>query len=371
MAEPRRAHGGVQTRELRALGLDPEAVLDLSVNVNPWGPHPAVVAAMQRASLGSVGSYPQPWAAGARAALASLCDVDEAEVVVGHGSTELIWSAVGLLGAPAYGLPHGRESSDVRPDRPMLIVGPTFSEPMLAARAFGVPWIELRTDAQDDFALDLAALSHAIERNDAAAVYLCQPNNPDGGAVPTSCLREICEEHRACLFLLDQAFLSLSSRHAEHVHRFGDNVLVVRSLTKEHALPGLRAGYALGAPALIEALNARRPSWMVSSIAEAAIIESCKHQAYVAEVRAFLLHSREELAASCRALGLRVIPSTTSFFLLQVGNADQFRLRLLSRHGIAVRSCASFGLPDYVRVAACGAEGRTRLLAALRAELAP
>ncbi|HTU62434.1 MAG TPA: histidinol-phosphate transaminase, partial [Polyangiales bacterium] len=325
---------------------DAASVLDLSVNINPLGPHPAVVAAVQRAALST---YPQPWAAGARTALSGVCDVAPEQLVVGHGSTELIWSAVSLL------------ASD---PRPLLIAGPTFSEPALAARAYGVSCVELRSD----FTLDMKELSRAIAQHDAQAVYLCQPNNPDGSCVPAAQLRELCAAEPSRLFLIDQAFLSLSARHADAALRFPDNVLLVRSLTKEHALPGLRVGYALGAASMIERINARRPSWMVSSLAEAAIIEACRQQDYVAQVRTFLIENREALARACSELGFQVVPSTTSYFLMRVGAADAFRARLLARHGIAVRSCSSFGLPEYVRIAACGPEQRARLTAALRAE---
>jgi histidinol-phosphate/aromatic aminotransferase/cobyric acid decarboxylase-like protein len=274
---------------------------------------------------------------------------------VGHGSTELLWSAISLL---------------ANDQRPLLIAAPTFSEPLLAARAYGVRCVELHSRADADFALDLSQLARAIAKHDAQAVYLCQPNNPDGSCVPASQLRELCESEPARLFLIDQAFLSLSTRHQDLALRFPENVLLVRSLTKEHALPGLRVGYALGATRLIDRLNARRPSWMVSALAEAAIIEACAQDAYVAQVRAYLLEARQALADGCRELGWHVLPSTTSYFLMRVasGDADQLRAQLLSRHGIAVRSCSSFGLPDYVRVAACGPEQRARLLAALRAE---
>jgi histidinol-phosphate/aromatic aminotransferase/cobyric acid decarboxylase-like protein len=347
LSEPLRIHGGLDANELARLGLDAATVLDLSQNVNPLGPHPAVVQAIQRASLGV---YPQPWAAGARAALARVCQVEPEQVVVGHGSTELIWSAVSLLAGAA---------------RPLLVAGPTFSEPALAARAFGVPCLELRSPALE---LDLSQLARAIEQHDARAVYLCQPNNPDGSCVPAAQLRELCAAEPTRLFVIDQAFLSLSTRHSDHALRFPDNVLLVRSMTKEHALPGLRVGYALGAASLIDRLNARRPSWMVSSLAEAAIIEACAQPEYVAQVRSFLLEGRQTLTEACREIGYQVLPSTTSYFMLRVTDADAFRNRLLARHAIAVRSCSSFGLPDYVRIAACGPEQRTRLLAALRAE---
>jgi histidinol-phosphate/aromatic aminotransferase/cobyric acid decarboxylase-like protein len=346
-------HGGVSAAELASLGSAHTDVLDLSVNVNPWGPHPAVVHAVQQAALAR---YPDPQATAAREALARAAGVETARIVVGHGSTELLWAAISLLQGGA---------------RPWLIAGPTFSEPLIAARALGVAYVEHRSHERDDFRLDLAALSHALQECDAGGVYLCQPNNPTGAAVPATALRELCEQHPTRLFVLDQAFLALSTRHGDAALAFPDNVLCVRSLTKEHALPGLRVGYAIGAPSLLARLNARRPSWMVSTLAQAAVVAACEQTAYVADVRERLLHGAGELAAGCRALGLAVVPSVSHFFVVRVAQADTLRQRLLKRHGVVVRSCSSFGLPNHVRLAGCAEPERKRALAALSAECGP
>jgi histidinol-phosphate/aromatic aminotransferase/cobyric acid decarboxylase-like protein len=352
VSEPSRVHGGVSSEELLAWGHARSELLDLSVNVNPWGPHPEVARAVQQAALST---YPQPWAAAARSALANVCDVEPSRISVGHGSTELLWAAVSLLRGCAG---------------PLVIAGPTFSEPQLAAAAHAVPTFELRAHARDGFALDLNLLSRSLDEQAAAGVYICQPNNPDGSALPAVRVRELCAAHPKRLFILDQAFLALSERHADLSVRFPDNVLLVRSLTKEHALPGLRVGYALAAPDLIARLNARRPSWMVSNLAEAAVVAACQQGAYVREVRDKLLGGRAALMADCRGLGLSVVDSIAPYFMLRVQEADALRQRLLARHAIGVRSCSSFGLPEYVRIAGCGPVERARLLTALRAEVA-
>ena len=346
-----RVHGGIDSEELARLGVPSARVLDLSVNVNPFGPHPRVLAAARQAPLGS---YPDPHAAAARAAIARVEDIEPARVLLGHGSAELLWAAVATLAGSA---------------RPLIVVRPTFSEPESAAHAFGVRVAVLRKSETDDFALSLAALDRAIRDCAPAAIYLCQPNNPDGGALPASELRAFCAAHRDRLFILDQAFLSLSSRHADAAVRFGDNVLVVRSLTKDHALPGLRVGYALGSPELLRALGARRPAWMVSAPAQAAVVAACAQPEHVARAREFLLEAKAALAGECRALGLALVPSETHYFLARVGQADRLRQRLLERHAILVRSGTSFGLPDHIRVSGCGPEQRRRFAGALREEL--
>lgn len=355
MADSRvsRVHGGVDAAELLRLGVARSELLDLSVNVNPWGPHPAVVAALQRAPLAT---YPHPSAADARAAIAAACGRAVDEVLVGHGSAELLWAAVRAL---------------ARTGRALLVVRPTFSEPELAAAASGMPVLALQNAPEAGFQLDLDRLARTLREQPVAGMYLCQPNNPDGGMLPNEQLAALFSAHPECTFILDQAFLSLSTRHAEAELRHGDNVLAIRSLTKDHALPGLRAGYALASPAWIERLAAQRPSWMVSTLADAAIQEACRHAEYVGEVRERLLRAKAELAAGCRALGLPISDSVTHFLLVRVGDADALRERLLRRHAIAVRSCTSFGLPQHVRVAACEEPERSRFLRALQAELRP
>ena len=353
MSEALRIHGGIDAAELARLGLERERVLDLSVNINPLGPHPSVLEAIGRASLDS---YPDPSASLARAAIARSQDVEPARVLVGHGSAELLWSAVASLAGQA---------------RPLLIPTPTFSEPEIAARAWGVPVVAFTLADRETFQLDLVELERAIRAHDPAAVYLCQPNNPNGSAVPGPQLRALCEAHPRITFIVDQAFLSLSSRHAEQALRFGPNVLLVRSLTKDHALPGLRVGYALAAPALLQALDARRPSWMVSAPAQAAIVAACEQGEFVQRARDAWLADKQALAQACSGMGLAVVPSVTPFFLVRVGDADSVRARMLARHQILVRSARSFGLPEFIRIAGCSSAQLPRVVAALRAEAAP
>jgi histidinol-phosphate/aromatic aminotransferase/cobyric acid decarboxylase-like protein len=343
-------HGGVDLRELARLGIAAGELLDLSVNVNPLGPHPSVVQAVRQAALDR---YPDPEAALARAALARSEDIDPARVLVGHGSAELLWTLVATLAGGS---------------RPLLVTAPTFSEPEAAAHAWRVPVVSVRSRERDHFALDPNALARAIREHNPGAVYLCQPNNPEGGALSHLALRALFEAHPQQLFILDQAFLSLSMRHDEQRLRYGDNVVLVRSLTKDHALPGLRVGYVLAAPDRIADLAARRPSWMVSAPAQAAIVAACEQSDHVRAARTFWLNAKAALAEGCANLGMAVVPSLTPYFLIRVEDAEGLRQRLLLRHRVLVRSCASFGLPHHVRVAGCAPAERARFLGALQEE---
>jgi histidinol-phosphate aminotransferase len=353
-----RVHGDVSNAELRALGVRPDDVLDLSVNVNPLGPHPDVALAVRTAELAR---YPDREGARARQAIAHACDEDPARVVLGHGSVELLWALVRAL----VGL-NGSSSES------LLIVGPTFSEPERAARAQGIAVVRVDMREDDDFALHPASIEAAIARHAPSAVYLCHPNNPTGRVLPADALQALFEAHGSTHFVLDQAFLSLSHQHAQANLRFGDNVTRVRSLTKDHALAGLRVGYALAKPALVQRIEAQRPPWLISSLAQEAIVAALAHPEHVTDSRTRWLAAQHDLHQALTALGLRVVPSEAPYLLVHLGpeiTADALRERLLHEHGVLVRSASSFGLPHHVRIAACFETERARLLAALAAVL--
>jgi histidinol-phosphate/aromatic aminotransferase/cobyric acid decarboxylase-like protein len=160
----------------------------------------------------------------------------------------------------------------------------------------------------------------------------------------------------------------LSEHHREAFAPLPANVIRVRSLTKDHAIPGLRLGYLVAPAATAARLEASRPAWSTSAVAQAAGLAAVGEESFIAECRERLLDARRALAGAVAALGLPVVPSATGFFLASVGDAAGLRARLLRRR-VLVRDCASFGLPAYVRLAARPAADRERLLEALGEEL--
>jgi histidinol-phosphate/aromatic aminotransferase/cobyric acid decarboxylase-like protein len=200
---------------------------------------------------------------------------------------------------------------------------------------------------------------------------VCHPNNPTGRALTGSELHALVGDHPGTTFLVDQAFLSLSERDAEATQRLPPNALVVRSLTKDHALAGLRVAYALGHPELLARVAAQSAPWSVSSLAlvAAAATTADSAQAHLADVRARWLGQRRELECLLTQAGIQHTPSLTVFSLLRVGDANRVRERLLRDEHILVRSAASFGLPHHVRVRA--SEQNRRLVHALLAAKVP
>ncbi len=349
-----RAHGGPLAGELCGLGLAAADVLDFSVNVNPYGPAPAMRHAIASARIDL---YPDSTALAARIALAASCGVTAEHLVLGNGGADLLWTLARLL---------------VTRGRSVVMVEPTFSEFRAAAVAAGARVVEWRASAQAGFAVGRAALTAVVETAracEAAAIYLCAPNNPTGAGVRASDVVALAERLPRAIIVVDQAFLSLSEHHADAVVDLPDNVVRVRSLTKEHAIPGVRVGYLVAAPAIAAAVEAARPAWSTGGAAQAAAIASVGLAPFVAESRERMLADRRALDEALRRLDLAPVPSCTSYFIVPVGDAAGLRRGLLSRHRILVRDCASFGLPAHARLAARPADDRERLLAALHEEL--
>ncbi|HTP25161.1 MAG TPA: histidinol-phosphate transaminase [Anaeromyxobacteraceae bacterium] len=345
-----RVHGGALAGELAAAGIDPREVLDFSVNVNPYGPCPAVVAAIRAAP---VHLYPDPKATLVREAIATRSGTPVEGVVFGSGAADLLWTLARVL------LANGGRA---------LVVEPAFSEFRAAAVAAGANIWAWRANPEHGLAVDLQAVGHMAACASVDAVYLCAPTTPAGVAVPLAGVAVLASHLPDSLVIVDESFLSLSDQSAEAGLALPRNVARLRSLTKEHAIPGLRAGYLLAPPALARAMEANRPPWSTSSLAQAAALAALDAEGFVATSRQRLREDREATAGHLSALGHPPIPSVAPYLVFRTEDAAGLRRRLLA-HRILVRDCDSFGLVGFLRIAARPLAERERLAAALAREL--
>jgi histidinol-phosphate aminotransferase len=329
-----RHHGDVEA----APGL-----LDFAVNVQGEAP-PRWLRERLAATLDDLARYPSAeHDRRAREAVARRHGRDPAEVLVLAGSAE------GFALLPA-----------LRP-RHAVIVHPGFTEPEAALRAAGLPVEHVLT--RRDHRLDPAAVPEAAD-----LVVVGNPTNPTGVLHPD--LRRLTRPGR--IVLVDEAFADAVPGEPESLARESiPGVLVFRSLTKTWALAGLRAGYALGDPAVLARLAAPRPHWPVGTLALEAVI-ACSEPAAVAEAEAMartLAEHRAHQAAALAAIpGVEVLPGVAPYLLLRVPAGTRERLR---DKGIAVRRADTFpGLgPDHVRVAVREPARAAVLVEALRAIL--
>ena len=345
-----RSHGGLLDRELADLGICPDDVLDASVNVNPYGPCAAIVRAVRNARLER---YPDPTAHAAREAIARATNSRPAGVVLGNGAADLLWTLARVLLAP------GSRA---------LIVEPAFSEMGAAVEAAGGRPIAWRAREEDHFGVNLDAVADLALRSESCLVYLCTPGNPTGRSISASAVAEFARSLPECTVVVDESFLSLSEDWEDHGHPMPGNVVRVRSLTKEHALAGVRVGYLLASDDLAARIEVSRPPWTTNALAQAAAIAATGAQAFAEESRRRVLADRRRLVVVLGELGFYSSPTTTLFCMVRVEDGAAMRARVLARHRVLVRDCTSFGLPTFVRVCAQPILREPRLLAAFEEE---
>ena len=344
-------HGGLNARELESLGLCPEEVLDFSASINPLGAAPGVREALRNLTLDA---YPDPGYLKLRRALGSHLDIQSGSILVGNGSTELIH-----LIARAF----------LSPGDTAVIFAPTFGEYASACRLGGVSPVLIRSHAEAGFRWDLPHALKVIGDLRPSLVFVCNPNNPTGIYLSEDEVRQIAGtlDNRG-LLVLDEAYRSFVDEcWGAHSLLHMENVALLRSMTKDYALAGLRLGYLLASQAVVRRVGKFQYSWSVNAAAQAAGMAALDQQQHVERGRRMVGASKKFLGSALREMGLECLPSAANFLLIRVGEAAPLRLELLKKYRVCVRDCASFGLPEYIRVGVRNIEDSRRLVQALKA----
>jgi histidinol-phosphate aminotransferase len=341
-------HGAFDYAELERLGLNPDDVIDFSVNSNPYGPSPMVRKAVASVPLDR---YPDRESLGLRRALAEHLGISPAQILIGNGGAELLWLVSFTF------LERG--------DR-VLIIDPTFGEYNRLAALMGAQVNSCPAQSADGFEVKPEAVAQQLHYWRPQVVFLCNPNNPTGRYVPLEVIADWANAQPQTLFVIDEAYMAFRPETRSTFTLGLENILVLRSMTKDYALAGLRLGYVVGHnQAVIRALAQARPAWSVNALAQAAGIAAVRDQSYLKMCLSHLAQAKEMLMAGLQLHGLAPVPSVTHYFLMPVGQGATFRRALLEQR-VLVRDCASFGLPAYVRIASRSVEENERLLAAIQ-----
>lgn len=340
-------HGGPDYSELSHWGIDPGSLIDFSVGLNPLGVPPGLAEKLAKVPFYT---YPDSEATEFREAVAGKLGLEAGNIIAGNGSSELIW-----LCALAY----------FGPRDTVVIAGPTFGEYERACLMIGSR-IRTVNAAPPDFAAPLESVISEARRTAAKAIFLCNPNNPAGSYLSRSQVEKILDALPDTLLVLDEAYVAFTDSGWASEPLIGrGNVVILRSMTKDYGIAGLRLGYAIAAAPVISNLRKVCPPWNVNSLAQKAGIIILQEEGHVRNGYRIIRESRAFLFEELAKLGLHPVPTGANFFMVKVKDGASIRRSLL-RKGILVRDCASFGLPEYMRLAARTRPECEKLITALK-----
>ena len=329
------AHGGNVQSLAAELGCPAEDIIDMSSNLNPFGPPPGLLDHLQE-HLRDIYALPEMDAAGMIQAFADFYDLDPARVQAGNGTTQLIDAVPPALNA----------------QNPLILV-PTYSEYARACRMHNLEPAFFAASAQEGFRADMSAFLRAVPGHD--LVFCCNPNNPTGVLIPRSDILALVDEHPRVRFVIDESYLPFVSgaKDVTLIHAHRPNLFVCNSMSKIFRIPGLRVGFLIGPAERMPDFTVLGQPWSVNALAQAAVRFLMRRKettrAFVQQSRDLMIREKArflESAAACRDLCF--FPGATYFVLasLQGAGTVQALCRALSREKILIRDCGNFeGLP--------------------------
>jgi threonine-phosphate decarboxylase len=345
-------HGGPRTDADKNL-------LDFSTNVNPLGPPPSVLKAIRRA-LPEIARYPDPDCTELKKLIVRPEQLDPEQIVVGNGSSEII-QAIARAFKP----------------RRVAIVDPTYTEYLRASLLVGAT-VDHWLAEGENFDLE------PFDLHDVDLVWLCQPNNPTGRYWRFPKLEEWTKHWPKVLFVVDQSFAGFSTvgrqtgtsdmTNCLWLLGIRPNLIVVKSLTKYYALPGLRIGYAAASAQTAQAIRAELPPWSVNTLAQVAAAAALNDRPFWRRTLRWLEENGDAFYDGLGSLAqwLAACPSSANFVLCRLMQKKAADLSAqLAQRGFLIRDASNFvGLNDsYVRIGMRTPEDNQRLVEALRSVL--
>ncbi|MCL1970360.1 MAG: histidinol-phosphate aminotransferase family protein [Candidatus Bathyarchaeota archaeon] len=342
-------HGGEVLDVAAKIGVRCEDILDFSSSVNPLGTSKKALAAVVGA-FGSVAAYPDSSSLELRGVIAGHYGVAVDNVIVGNGSTELMY-----LFAEVF-LSRG----DI-----VVMAAPTFGEYERAVRKTGADIHFVKLDSEQR--LDVNAFISAMSTG-AKMAFICNPNNPTSLLVSPQDLKCILDFAlaRGVLVFLDEDFLEFveddtqpQSQSQSMISCIGkySNLFVLRSFTKLFGLTGLRVGYGIADKEIIDVLLSVKLPWNVNCLAQAAAVVALGDVEHLHRTWELIRREKEFLLRGLQGIrGFKVYVPDANFFFIDIRESGFTAAELsqkLLMYGIMVRDCSSFtGLdPYYIRVA--------------------
>jgi len=317
-------HGGNLRELARRAGRDRDDILDFSASINPLGPPDCLRAVLAR-NIERLVHYPDPDCTELAELLARRFEVASEQVVVGNGSTEIFFALARAC----------------RFDRAIVPV-PSYLDYAAAVRVAGHQVRQVPLKESEGFAVDWAVLDSRLAGKH--LVLLGQPNNPTGRTFDREALLATASRRPDATFVVDEAFADFVAGYRSLAFSGNalPNVIVVRSLTKFYAIPGLRLGFAVASPAVAGWIREQIPPWSVNVLAQEAAVALLADDDYARRTIELVDRERRWLTERLAAIpGLHVYPSEANFLLVRLDRADLGApelAELLLREAIAIRT---------------------------------
>ena len=328
-------------------------LVKLNTNENPYGPSPKVLDAIRGATGETLRLYPDPNADRLREAIAAFYGpqgLEPGQVFVGNGSDEVLAFVFQAL------LKHGR---------PLLFPDLTYSFYPVYCALYGIPYEEVPLDAHFQLRVE-------DYRRPNGGIIFPNPNAPTGCWLALPELEQLLGEHPDSVVVIDEAYVDFGCASASGLINRHPNLLVTHTLSKGRSLAGLRLGFALGHPDLIEALDRVKNSfnsYPIDRLAMAGAVAAMEDTAYFDQTRHAVMRSRGVLVAALEGLGFQVLPSLANFiFVRHPHRAGAELAAALRQRSIIVRHFKQARVADFLRIT-IGTDDQCQTLAAALGEI--
>ncbi len=328
-----------------------ERLVKLNTNESPYGPSPKALAAIEQHNNNDLRLYPDPEGIALKEAIATLHGLDPKQVFVGNGSDEVLAHIfLGLL----------------KQAKPVQFPDITYSFYPVYCKLFGIDYQTIPLGS--DFAVHPADF-----KVPSGGIIFPNPNAPTGRSIPRTEIEALLSRNRDSVVVIDEAYVDYGTESCIPLLRGSacpENLLVVHTLSKSRALAGLRVGFAVGHPDLIEGLERVKNSfnsYPLGKLAQAGAIAAIEDQAHLESTCAKVIQTREHLVQALASLGFETLPSTANFiFTCHPKHAGAKLYQALRDRGIIVRHFKLPRIEEFLRITIGTDDQTNTLIAALK-----
>ena len=328
-----------------------QRLVKLNTNESPYGPSPKALAAISNQNNDDLRLYPDPEGVALKKAIAKLHGLNPNQVFLGNGSDEVLAHVfAGLL----------KQSS------PVYFPDITYSFYPVYCKLFGIDYQTILLGP--DFEIDLTDY-----KTPNGGIIFPNPNAPTGRSITRAEIQKLLARNSDSVLVVDEAYVDYGTESCIPLLQgdsYPENLLVVHTLSKSRALAGLRVGFAVGHPGLIEGLERIKNSfnsYPLGRLAQAGAVAAIEDQAHLEAMSAKVIQTREKLVSQLSALGFETLPSTANFiFTRHPKHAGAKLYQALRDRGIIVRHFKSPRIEEFLRITIGTDEQSTELVSTLQ-----